>query len=68
MVQSKCFAYGRSVEEGDVLVIGKGVSQKDFYEELRKCSWAMQQPKAIVFNVDEPTFNRLKSVGGVRVI
>jgi hypothetical protein len=68
MLQSKCFAYGRSVEENDVLIIGKGVSQKDFYNELRNYSQAMRDPSAIIFNVDEPTFNRLKSIEGVRII
>ncbi len=68
MIKMKYFAYGRKVEDDDVLIIGTGLSQKHFYEELRKYSRAMQDPNAIIFDVDEPTFNRLKSVEGVRVI
>lgn len=68
MIEFKYYVYGKSIFGKDVLIIGRSFSQKDFYEELYKHSRAMQEPGARIFTVDEPTFNHLKSIEGVRVI
>lgn len=68
MLKFEYFVYGRSAEDKDIMIIGRSFSLKDFYEQLYKHSRAMQDPKANIFTVDEPTFNRLKTIEGIRVI
>lgn len=63
----KYFVYGdKSINK--VLAIGKYYSSNTFYEELSNFSSLVEVPKATIFSIDEPTFNHLKSVDGVRVI
>lgn len=68
MLKFKYFAFGRSVVDKDIYIIGRSFSLKDFYLELEKFSVVCQDPKANIFTVDEPTFNDLKYVDGVRII